>query len=262
MIEIFEDIENYKYEENTNEIVYESDCVDIISLNKNAYFNNTLKSILPALHKLLINIDENNKLEVHKLISVNILEIKKFKSVSLLPCHASIFYLYKNNNCSFTDFAIKLLFNIRLSSLKINKVGKILSNDNNFEYSEKIDSFINGWCYVIFRDDFLNMDIKNLVYRIYLYNLKNDKNNIPVHFKPRKNIDVIMYIVLHYLKKLLSDKKNTFKILIDVNKLNYIKKNIKYKKIIEEYENILFENIINHNTSRILFLKNVISQLK
>lgn len=254
MTEIFEDINNYNYIENNNiEIIYESDCKNIISLDKNACYNNNLKNILPILNKLLVNIDDTNKIEIHKLISSNFLYIKKFKTVSLLPGYVTIFNLYKNNNCLFTELALKLLFNIELSSNKITDVGKILSNDSTFTYEEKIIKYGNGWCYLIFKDDFLNNTVNLLICRIFIFNFLNKECNIPTHFKIKKNIDMLVYVVLKF-----------FNIMININtiKTEKIKYLINKKNNIDHYEKILFDKLIKHNNNRIKFYTNVLEHLK
>lgn len=253
MGEIFENIDNYNYnEDNNDELIYESDCKNIISLDKNACYNNILKNILPILNKLLVNIDDMNKIEIHKLISTHFLYIKKFKTSSLLPGYISIFNLYKNNNCLFTDLALKLLFNIELSNNKILYISKILSNDDNFEYDEKISKYGNGWCYLIFKNNCLNHVVNILIYRIYIFNFINKECNIPTHFKIKKNIDMFIYIILKFFNVII--EKNNIK----TDKLDFL---INKKNNIKHYENILFNKLIKHNNNRIKFCNNILEHL-
>lgn len=254
MTEVFEDINSYDYnEDNENEIIYESDCKNIISLDKHACYNTNLRNILPILNKLLSKIDDTNKIKTHKLISSNFLYMRRFKTVSLLPGYISVYNLYISNNCSFTNLALKLLFNIELSINKINEVSKILSNNNNFIYDEKIIKYGNGWCYLIFKNNYINDTVNILICRIFIFNLKNKEYNIPIHFKIKKNIDIFMCIVLKF-----------FSIVIDTqsikksDKLEYL---INNKNNIEKYENILYDKLIKRNANRIKFHTHVLEHL-
>lgn len=256
MNHIFEVIEEYDCIEDSNiEIVYASDCKKIFSLDRNAYYNNTLKNILPMLNKLLTNIDDKNKIEIHKLISSNFYIRSRTKLITLFPGYASIYNLYKNNDCLFTDIASKLLFNIELSINKNISISKILSNNDEFEYNENIDKYVNGWCYLIFkdRDNFLNNKIKMLIKRICIYNLTNPKYMIPSHFKIKKNIDVYMYIVLKFLSDIITTDNENIKIL------NYLKEK---EKDVNHYERYLFDKLIKRNNNRTKFYLTVIKLLK